>query len=76
MYKESEGWVRVDFCALWEDIMLESRALYNENTGEIEVIDKYGVEKMDLLNDQFIRMPNGDEKKVKLDDENRIVVYE
>lgn len=53
------------FISVWDDgIRIESKASYDTISGEIFVKETHEVEGVDILQDEYIILPNGDEIKV------------
>lgn len=57
--------IKCTFVSIWDDnVMLHSPAIYDENTGEIEVLQIHEVGGLDILIREYIQLPDGDQLDV------------
>jgi hypothetical protein len=53
------------FVSVWDGgIVLRSKAIYNPNTKEVEVLETFDVDGLEVLEDEYIEFEDGDTKEV------------
>lgn len=51
---------KVTFVSVWDgDITLKSNALYDEESGQVDVLESHDVEGLDSLDEEYIELENG-----------------
>lgn len=66
---EQSVWMDVMYTSVWDGgVSLTSKARYNQETGEVEVLEIYNIEGLEVLERHYITLPYGVDLDVDFDD--------